>query len=179
MGWLPCGPDCCTGARRTRGVGAGNGEGAADELNQVPEKHPLGPWPLKALLLLEDSGDRHLWRIYHKGLKNFLAFREGMALSAVWPIPVDQIREFLVAMESQDLPPTKIIMYMKGLSFISIMVDYPDPLQDPVICSMISRLSLWQSGAKSFVKIIIKKAPYGDQALDTVFYKFRLGELSP
>ncbi|KFW83870.1 hypothetical protein N305_00257, partial [Manacus vitellinus] len=30
--------------------------------------------------------------------------------------------------------------YMEGLSFISIMVDYPDPLKDPVIRSMISRL---------------------------------------
>lgn len=63
-----------------------------------------------------------------------------MALSAVWPIPVEQLREFLVAMESQNVPPTKIIMYMKGLSFISRMVDHPDPLPDPVICSMMSRL---------------------------------------
>ncbi|KFP87992.1 hypothetical protein N311_08172, partial [Apaloderma vittatum] len=30
--------------------------------------------------------------------------------------------------------------YMEGLSFISRMVDHPDPLQDPVICHMISRL---------------------------------------
>ncbi|XP_054680085.1 uncharacterized protein LOC129205816 isoform X2 [Grus americana] len=112
----------------------------AGELSQVPEKHHLGPWPLKALLLLEDSGDSHLWQAYYEGLKNFLAFREGMALSAVWPIPVDQVREFLVVMASQDLPPAKIIMYMEGLSFISRMVDHSDPLQDPVICNMISRL---------------------------------------
>ncbi|KAK4818511.1 hypothetical protein QYF61_014324 [Mycteria americana] len=112
----------------------------ADGLSQVPEKHPLGPWPLKTLLLLEDSGDSHLWQVYHEGLKNFLAFREGMALSAVWPLPVDHVRKFLVVMESQDLPPTKIIKYVEGLSFISRMVDHPDPLQDPVICHMISRL---------------------------------------
>lgn len=63
-----------------------------------------------------------------------------MALSAVWPLPLDQVREFLAAMESQGLPPTKILMYMEGLSFVSRMVDHPDPLQDPVICHMISRL---------------------------------------
>jgi len=62
-----------------------------------------------------------------------------MALSAVWPIPVAQVREFLIAMESH-LPPAKIIMYVEGLSFISKLVDHPDPLQDPVICHMISRL---------------------------------------
>lgn len=63
-----------------------------------------------------------------------------MSLSAVWPIPAEQIREFLIAMESQDLPPTKIIMYMEGLSFISRMVDHPDPLPDPLTCFMMSRL---------------------------------------
>ncbi|KFZ49717.1 hypothetical protein N338_12655, partial [Podiceps cristatus] len=30
--------------------------------------------------------------------------------------------------------------YMEGLSFISRMVDHPDPLQDPVTCRMIARL---------------------------------------
>ncbi|KAJ7414494.1 hypothetical protein WISP_83811 [Willisornis vidua] len=140
MEWLPGGPDGSRNSRSTGGVEGGNGEADADELNQVPEKHPLGPWPLEALLLLEDSRERHLWQVYHEGLKNFLAFREGMTLPAVWPIPVDQMREFLIAMESQHLPPTKIIMYMEGLSFISRMVDHPDPLQDPLICSMISRL---------------------------------------
>ncbi|KFR11440.1 hypothetical protein N306_13415, partial [Opisthocomus hoazin] len=30
--------------------------------------------------------------------------------------------------------------YVEGLSFISKLVDRPDPLQDPVICHMISRL---------------------------------------
>ncbi|KFP18025.1 hypothetical protein Z169_05660, partial [Egretta garzetta] len=30
--------------------------------------------------------------------------------------------------------------YMEGLSFISRMVDHPDPVQDPLICHMISRL---------------------------------------
>ncbi|XP_031966208.1 uncharacterized protein LOC125326841 [Corvus hawaiiensis] len=139
MGWLPCGPDGCTTSRGPSRLEAGGGEGA-DKLSQVPDKHSFGPWPLKALLLLEDSGDNHLWQVYHEGLKNFLSFREGMALSAVWPIPVEQLREFLVAMESQNVPPTKIIMYMKGLSFISRMVDHPDPLPDPVICSMMSRL---------------------------------------
>lgn len=63
-----------------------------------------------------------------------------MAQPAVWPVPVDQVREFLVAMESQDLPPAKLIMYMEGLSFISRMVDHPDPLQDPVTCHMILKL---------------------------------------
>ncbi|XP_063192198.1 uncharacterized protein LOC134516188 isoform X2 [Chroicocephalus ridibundus] len=139
MGWLPCGLGGCRGSRGAGGVDAASREGAG-ELSQVPEKHPLGPWPLKSLLLLEDSRDSCLWQVYYEGLKNFLAFREGMFLSAVWPIPVDQVREFLVVMESQDLPPTKIIMYMEGLSFISRMVDLPDPLQDPVICHMISRL---------------------------------------
>lgn len=100
----------------------------------------MGPQPLKALLLLEDSGDNHLWQTYYEGLKNFLAFREGMALPAVWPIPVAQVREFLALMESQDLPPTEIITYVEGLSFISGMVNHPDPLQDPVIWHMISRL---------------------------------------
>ncbi|KAI1238258.1 hypothetical protein IHE44_0012976 [Lamprotornis superbus] len=95
---------------------------------------------MEALLLLEDSRESHLWQVYHEGLQNFLSFREGMALSAVWPIPLEQIREFLVVMESQDLPPTKIITYMEGLSFISKMVDHPDPLPDPLICFMISRL---------------------------------------
>lgn len=63
-----------------------------------------------------------------------------MALSAVWPIPVEQMRKFLVSMESQGLPPTKIIMYMEGLSFISRMANHPDPLPDPLICFMMSRL---------------------------------------
>ncbi|XP_050752657.1 uncharacterized protein LOC127016288 [Gymnogyps californianus] len=98
------------------------------------------PWALKALLLLEDSRDSHLWQVYHEGLKNLIAFREGMALSVVWPVPVDQVRGFLAVMESQDLPPTKIIMYMEGLSFISRIVDHTDPLQDPVISHMISKL---------------------------------------
>lgn len=53
---------------------------------------------------------------------------------------MDQAREFLVNMESQDLHPTKVIMYMEGLSFISRMVDHPDPFQDPVIFHRISRL---------------------------------------
>lgn len=75
----------------------------------------------------------------YEGLKNFLAFGEGMALPAVWPIPVVQVRDFLFVMESQDLPPAKVIMYME-LSFISKMVDHPDPLQDPDICHMISKL---------------------------------------
>ncbi|XP_069712253.1 uncharacterized protein [Phaenicophaeus curvirostris] len=136
MGWLLAGS---AGPRGPRGGGAGEGEGAG-KLSQVPEKHPLGPWPLKALLLLEDSGDNHLWQVYHEGLKTFLAFREGTALSAVWPIPVHQVRVFLVFLESQGLPPTKIIMYMEGLSFISRMVNHTDPLQDPVICHIISRL---------------------------------------
>lgn len=65
-----------------------------------------------------------------------------MALSAVWPIPVEQIRHFLVAMEYQDLPATTIVMYMEGLSFICRMVDHPDPLPDPLICFMMSRLKL-------------------------------------
>ncbi|KAL2305250.1 hypothetical protein Nmel_007230, partial [Mimus melanotis] len=134
MGWLPCGPDGCAGSSGTRDWGLAGGK----EL--VPEKHSLGPCPLKALLLLEDSRESHLWEVYHEGLKDFLSFREGMALSAVWPIPVEQIREFLVAMEFQDLPPTKIIMYMEGLSFICRMVDHPDPLPDPLICFMMSRL---------------------------------------
>ncbi|XP_074721031.1 uncharacterized protein LOC141941992 [Strix uralensis] len=140
MEWLLRGLGDCAASWDPSGVEAGSREGAAGELSQVPEKHPLGPWPLKALRLLEDSGDSHLWQVYHEGLKNFLAFREGMALSAVWPIPVDQVKKFLVVMESQDLPPTKIIMYMEGLSFISRMVNYPDPLQDPVIRHMVSRL---------------------------------------
>lgn len=63
-----------------------------------------------------------------------------MSLSAVWPIPVEQIREFLVTMESQDQPPMKIIMYMEGLSFISRMVNHPDPLPDPLVSYMMSRL---------------------------------------
>lgn len=63
-----------------------------------------------------------------------------MSLSAVWPIPVEQVREFLDAMEFQGLPPTKIIMYMEGLSFISRMVDHPDPLPDPLFSAMMSRL---------------------------------------
>ncbi|XP_053797310.1 uncharacterized protein LOC128787294 isoform X1 [Vidua chalybeata] len=140
MGWLPCCPGDCTGSCGTSGLEADSEEGAADKLSQVPEKHSLGPWPLKALLLLEDSRERHLWQVYHEGLKNFLSFREGMALSAVWPIPIEQIRDFLVTMESQDLPPTKIIMYMEGLSFISRMVDHPDPLPDPLVCYMMSRV---------------------------------------
>ncbi|XP_053797311.1 uncharacterized protein LOC128787294 isoform X2 [Vidua chalybeata] len=139
MGWLPCCPGDCTGSCGTSGLEADSEEGA-DKLSQVPEKHSLGPWPLKALLLLEDSRERHLWQVYHEGLKNFLSFREGMALSAVWPIPIEQIRDFLVTMESQDLPPTKIIMYMEGLSFISRMVDHPDPLPDPLVCYMMSRV---------------------------------------
>ncbi|XP_066041044.1 uncharacterized protein [Chamaea fasciata] len=139
MGWLPCGPGGCTGSCGTCGLEDGNGEGAG-KLSQVPGKHSLGPWPLKALLLLEDSRESHLWQVYHEGLKNFLSFREDMALSTVWPIPTEQIRDFMVAMESQDLPPTKIIMYLEGLSFISRMVDHPDPLPDPLICFMMSRL---------------------------------------
>ncbi|XP_065521360.1 uncharacterized protein LOC136007395 [Lathamus discolor] len=139
MGWLPRGLGGSAGQQGPGGVETGSGEGA-DELSWAHRKNPLGPRPLEALLLLEDSRDRHLWHIYYKGLKNFLAFREGMALSAVWPIPVDQVKEFLVNMESQDLPPAKIIMYMEGLSFISRMVDHPDPLQDPVICHRISGL---------------------------------------
>ncbi|RMC14166.1 hypothetical protein DUI87_09256 [Hirundo rustica rustica] len=121
MAWLPCGPHGRTASCGTRAPEAGGGEGAGRKRNLVPEKHSLGPWPLEALLLLEDSRESHLWQVYLEGLKNFISFREGMALSAVWPIPVEQIREFLVAMESQGLPPTKTIMYMEGLSFISRM----------------------------------------------------------
>ncbi|XP_064568242.1 uncharacterized protein LOC135447256 isoform X1 [Zonotrichia leucophrys gambelii] len=141
MEWLPCGPDGCAGSGGTGGLEAGSGEGAgADKLSRVPEENSLGPWPLKALLLLEDSREGHLWQIYHEGLKNFLGFRESMSLSAVWPIPVEQIREFLVAMESQDQPPMKIITYVEGLSFISRMVNHPNPLSDPRLCHMMSRL---------------------------------------
>ncbi|XP_064275406.1 uncharacterized protein LOC135300041 [Passer domesticus] len=139
MGWLPCAPDGCPASCGTSGLEAGSGEGD-DKLSQVPEKNSLGPWPLKALLLLEGSREGHLWQDYHEGLKNFLSFRDSRSLSAVWPIPVEQIRRFLVAMEFQDLPPTKIITYMEGLSFISRMVDHPAPLSDPLVCYMISRL---------------------------------------
>lgn len=100
----------------------------------------MGPWPLKTLMLLEGSGSNRQWQLYCEGLKKFLAFRECMALPAVWPVPVSQVKGFLVVMESQDLPPTKIIKYVEGLSFISKMVDHPDPLQDPAICHVISRL---------------------------------------
>ncbi|XP_021252057.1 uncharacterized protein LOC110398591 [Numida meleagris] len=139
MEWLLRSSSDCTGLLGSSRQEPASGD-RVDELSRVSEKHPLGPWPLKTLMLLEDSGSNHQWQLYCEGLKNFLAFREGMALPAVWPVPVGQVKEFLVFMESQDLLPTKMITYIEGLSFISKMVDHPDPLQDPAVCHMISRL---------------------------------------
>ncbi|XP_071600374.1 uncharacterized protein [Heliangelus exortis] len=147
MGWLPRHPGACTRSWGPSELEAGHGRGA-DELGQVPDRHLLGPCPLKALLLLEYSRDRHLWQVYHEGLKTFLAFRERVSLPVVWPVPVDHVRKFLVVMELQNLPPTKIVMYLEGLSFISRMVDHTDPLQDPVICYMIARLKCRSGSSK-------------------------------
>lgn len=106
----------------------------------VSDQHMLGPWPWKALNLLECAGDARTWQTYRAGLMHFFLFREEMRLPAVWPIPEDQIRGFVVAMESQSLCSPKILMYLAALAYISKITGHPDPLQDLVTCHMVTGL---------------------------------------
>lgn len=67
------------------------------------------------------------------GLSRFVAFQEEAGLQSAWPIPREQIRSFLVSMDSQRLPSPNIIAYLAGLSYISRMFGFPDSLQDFLI----------------------------------------------
>ncbi|KAL8207488.1 UNVERIFIED_CONTAM: hypothetical protein K2H54_057070 [Gekko kuhli] len=90
----------------------------------------FGPQPLEALGLLERSAHPRIWRIYRQGLSRFLAFREEAGLPSAWPVPVEEIRAFLGALDSQHLPSLQILGYLSGLSYIARMFHFPDPLQD-------------------------------------------------
>lgn len=50
-------------------------------------------------------------------------------------------------------------MYMEGLSFISRMVNHPDPLQDPYICHMISKLKHRTDPSKDKCSPVIIEVP--------------------
>ncbi|KAK2518316.1 hypothetical protein Q9966_014357 [Columba livia] len=100
-----------------------------------PQKHSLGPWPLKTLSLLECSGDSRLWQAYLEGLKKFLVFRKSMGMPAAWPIPVEQIVGFL-AVESLH-SSSKTLMYVAALSYLSKLTGNPNPLEDPITRCMV------------------------------------------
>ncbi|XP_056203541.1 uncharacterized protein LOC130153111 [Falco biarmicus] len=100
-----------------------------------PQKHSLGPWPLKTLSLLESSGDSRLWQAYLEGLKKFLLFRKSMRMPAAWPIPKEQVRDFL-AVESHR-SSSKTLMYVAALSYLSKLTGNPDPLEDAVTRCMV------------------------------------------
>lgn len=101
-------------------------------------KHSLGPCPLKTLSLLERSGDDKLWQAYLEGLKQFLVFRESMGMPAAWPIPVEQIRGFLVV--ESNYSPSRTLKYMAALSYLSKLTGNADPLEDPITCCMVTGL---------------------------------------
>ncbi|XP_077157861.1 uncharacterized protein LOC143819777 [Paroedura picta] len=97
----------------------------------------FGPWPLEALSLVERSAHPRMWKIYQRGLVRFLRYREEADLSSIWPIPKEQVRGFLVALDYRHLPSPKILGYLAGLSHISRMFHFPDPLQDFVVSRMV------------------------------------------
>ncbi|KAM7168698.1 uncharacterized protein RBU57_006586 isoform 1-T1 [Macrochelys suwanniensis] len=131
--------------------GCTSGPHIGDGPRLVSEQHMLGPWPWKALDLLERAGDASIWQAYHAGLMHFFLFREEMGMPAVWPIPEDQVRGFVVAMESQGLSSPKILMYLAALSYISKITGHPDPLQDFVTCHMVSGLQ-WRKGNQRYCR---------------------------
>ncbi|XP_077157161.1 uncharacterized protein LOC143819411 [Paroedura picta] len=96
-------------------------------------KRHFGSWPLEALKTVERSGHPRIWRMHKMSLSKFLAFREGSGWPSAWPLPREQIRDFLTALDSQRLPSPNIIAYLTGLSYISRMLHFPDPLQDFLI----------------------------------------------
>ncbi|XP_050801467.1 uncharacterized protein LOC127047394 [Gopherus flavomarginatus] len=128
-----------------------SGPHIGDGPSLVSEQHMLGPWPWKALDLLERSGDARIWQAYHAGLMHFFLFREEMGLPAVWPVPKDQIRGFVVAMELQGLSSPKILMYLAALSYISKITGHPDPLQDFVTFHIVTGLQ-WREGNQRYCR---------------------------
>ncbi|KAM9579081.1 uncharacterized protein ACIB01_004799 isoform 1-T1 [Guaruba guarouba] len=98
-------------------------------------KHSLGPWPLKTLSLLECSVDGRLWQACLEGLKKFLVFRRSMGMPAAWPIPNEQVRGFLTAESLYS--PSKAVVYVAGLAYLSKLTGNSDPLEDPITRFMV------------------------------------------
>ncbi|KAL8207489.1 UNVERIFIED_CONTAM: hypothetical protein K2H54_057074 [Gekko kuhli] len=102
----------------------------------------LGLWPLEVLELFEGSAHPNIWRMYRRGLSRFLTFRKEAGLPSVWPVPVEQIRAFLVALDLQLLPSRQILGDLAGLLYIARMLRFPDPLQDFGISRMVMALDM-------------------------------------
>ncbi|XP_062498400.1 uncharacterized protein LOC134175951 [Pezoporus occidentalis] len=99
------------------------------------QKHSLGPWPLKTLSLLECSGDGRFWQACLEGLKKFLVYRRSMGMPAAWPIPKEQVRGFLTVESLYS--PSKALVYVAGLAYLSKLTGNSDPLGDPIIHFMV------------------------------------------
>ncbi|XP_025028722.1 uncharacterized protein LOC112541832 [Python bivittatus] len=116
--------------------------------NQAPHgvsPGPEGPGSIQALRLVERTGHPRIWKAYNSGLLSFLTFREDAGMPSVWPIPGIQIRGFLLSLDSQGVSAAKIFTYLAGLSYISQMFNFQDPLQDFFTVNLVVGLQ-WQRG---------------------------------
>ncbi|KAG8134856.1 hypothetical protein E2320_007930 [Naja naja] len=105
--------------------------------------HPVGPWSIQALRLLERSGHPRIWKIYNQGLLLFIAYRATVRFPSVWPIPGQQIRGFFLSLDSEGVSAPKILTYLSSLSYLSHTFNFQDPLQDLFTSHMIIRMK-WQ-----------------------------------
>ncbi|XP_053113999.1 uncharacterized protein LOC128328232 [Hemicordylus capensis] len=108
------------------------------QAHPAPGQHAWHLWSLRVLRTVERTGHPTIWKAYSRGLRRFIAFREERGLPSSWPIPVDQIRGFVEAMDSSGISSPKITMYLGALSHISDMFNFQNPFQDFLTARMVA-----------------------------------------
>lgn len=121
------------------------GEPLTSQAHSTFRQRLSGPRPLEALKVEVCAGHPKIWKTCNRSLKLFITFRQEKELPSAWPLPANQVQEFMVSMDLQRLPPSTIQMHVAALSSLSRLLDFQDPLQDLTTGCMMKNLQR-QSG---------------------------------
>lgn len=70
---------------------------------------------------------------YKRGLSTFNEFRFDNSLPVIWPVPLNDILQFIVFLVQSNLAHSSISCYLAGISFFGKINDFEDILQKIIV----------------------------------------------
>ncbi|XP_066489002.1 integrase/recombinase xerD homolog [Tiliqua scincoides] len=77
---------------------------------------------------------------YARKIQEFVVFRKQQRLADAWPLPVDHLMRFIIALRDRDLSARLIAVYLAALSFQARALDWVDSTSDFRIRRMLEGL---------------------------------------
>ncbi|CAC5397856.1 unnamed protein product [Mytilus coruscus] len=90
--------------------------------------------------LFSDSLSENTWKSYSRARSVLTSFQLQYALGKVWPVPVEQLVQFIAYSSLKHLSAATVRSYISGISFFHKSLNLEDTTKNFIISKMLERL---------------------------------------